>query len=307
MQSTVLVRITSYPYRLWALSIICLVFLVALPAPSFAQSININATVPAPLPNPIGQTHFTSPSITLRGICPTNGAYVIIQRNMTPVGVAPCQSSQFSLAISLVTGQNNSTAHVYNITDNPGPVPDDTVLYYEPPLSPTTKNEEEQSNANASSLLPSGFPLTQPNSICSTQPITLTHQYRYQTRKQGEQWQWDMTAHQGCPPYRAFIDWGDGNKESREIKESGSFVLKHRFEKAGTFAPRVEIRDTTGALATFQLLAIINPLPANKGVPTKKDETLELSFYSLVGLGIVGVSATVVVAQTAIRGRFKRP
>lgn len=104
---------------------------------SQAETLQVTATVPAPLPttpaiitSPFDQEHVTTSPIVVSGTC-GDGAYVTLHNNGAFAGVGSCASGTFTIQISLTPGANQLQARVYNITDNEGPQSSPITVYYD--------------------------------------------------------------------------------------------------------------------------------------------------------------------------------
>ncbi|MDN5275063.1 MAG: hypothetical protein JWP06_964 [Candidatus Saccharibacteria bacterium] len=118
--------------------ILCVgVLLVKATFQTHADSYEVTATVPAPLPTSPAvitsysdQEHVSSSRVTISGTCPDQ-SYVKLHINNAFNGVSLCSSGAFTIRTSLVPGANSLQAKVYNITDNEGPASSATTIYYD--------------------------------------------------------------------------------------------------------------------------------------------------------------------------------
>lgn len=263
--------------------------------PIAADTLDVTATVPAPLPtepasftSPPNNTRFPSPIITLEGTCPQNGAYVAIYRDGSPIGTAPCNNGSFTMTVSLVPGENQFIAHVYNVTNGEGPVSAPLTLFYDVP------NVPEKPPLSPFEPLPQLTPQPSPG---SGNPLVLWYDYHYQVRTEGQPWSWEIHISGGTPPYSIRIDWGDGKTETLSLTGGTSFTLTHTYTSAGTYTPVIRALDNTGQQAALQLLAVVSSAAIDETPSAtkreRKEEGIPLSFVVTTPLAIVLVAAIV--------------
>lgn len=218
--------------------------------------LNVSAKVPAPLPtepaiitSPADGTHFTTTPITVSGTCPSDSAYVEIYDNGYFRSVAPCSAGTFTLQIDLFPGANQLTPHVFNKTDDEGPIGNSITVYYDVPQQPTAPSS----------------PATHPSSPnISIAPFELSTDFTYKGYYIGQTVYWTFQATGGNPPYAINVDWGDGNNSIISQKTPGNFVASHRYKTAGngpksSFAIKVSGADSDGRQAYLQMFVIVNP------------------------------------------------
>src|SRR5581483_2076361 len=127
----------AYPAAVFL--IICAgVFLIGWTLKAWGADIHVTAqihgpkvTSPAMITTPKNGQHFTTVPVDIIGTCPDNAAYVEIFRNNLMSGSALCDGGIFHLAISLNSGRNDLTAHVFNVTDDEGPVSPIVTVFYD--------------------------------------------------------------------------------------------------------------------------------------------------------------------------------
>jgi hypothetical protein len=138
----------------------------------FAATLNVTATVPAPLPtaaaqitSPSADLHTLAPVFNVTGNCPPQ-SYVKLYRNGSFSGVDQChqQTLRFQIQTGLSPGVNQLQAKVFNVTDQEGPASPAVTLHYDyidptPPANPgnpgnpgqnPTGNGNGDDNGNAS-------------------------------------------------------------------------------------------------------------------------------------------------------------
>lgn len=227
-----------------------------MPLANMADSYVVTARIPAPLPSsaavitsPPDQSHFTNPLITVSGTCPADSAYVRIDRGVTPVGYAACQSGSFSLQITLAAGANTLTAHVFNSTDDEGPASNSVTVYYDPPVPDTL---EPQPGGTPSPKPPRPLPAGKGG------PALYLHiPYRYTVRAAPEIWLWEVTVGGGATPYVFDVEWGDGQTDHFVQAVTGQFSLGHTYTRPGSYQPLVRVTDAAGTVEVFQLVAVV--------------------------------------------------
>src|SRR5688572_10659070 len=158
-----------------------------------AETIEVTATVPAPLPtapaiitSPKDQDRLTTSSIQVLGTCPADSAYVTLHRNGVFSGVGQCESGGFQIQTTLTIGANELWARVYNFTNNEGPVSAPITVYYDPP-TPTPPIPEPP-------LPEAPFPVSPrpPAAPVGREPLVVTTEYKYQTHFTGGTFEWRL-------------------------------------------------------------------------------------------------------------------
>lgn len=221
------------------------------------ETITVSAKVSAPLPSapaiveqPANQSHVTTQIITVQGTCSPETAYVSFVVNGGFGGVAACQSGAFSAQVSLVPGENSVQVRSFNATDDEGPVSLIITIFYDPPQQEVPEPSPEPTPEPPLTVTPS-----QPGV-----PLTAGVPYSYQMHFAGSPFEWQLIIAGGVPPYTIIIDWKDG--ETTELtSQSGTVLLRHAYQRPGTFEPLVTIRDAAGNLSVIQLLAVVKALP----------------------------------------------
>jgi len=207
-------------------------------------------TTPAVITSPTDGTHFSAVPIDVGGSCPANAAYVEIFRNNFMSGSALCSGGTFSISIDLFTGQNDLTAHSFNITDDEGPVSNPITVYYDKLPTPATTQ-------NGPSAVP-GQP-----TASSKNPLILKTSFVYKGYYVGDEIRWPLSINGGTPPYALNVDWGDGKNSIISRKDGGQFDITHTYKQAGaekgSFTIKVQGSDTDGNYAYLQFFVIVNP------------------------------------------------
>lgn len=240
-------RILHYP--LLAFLMLCAgVFLMAATLKANGQDIFVTARIPAPfvtspavINSPVDGERFSSIPIPVRGTCPSNAAYVNIFRNNLMSGTAICSGGLFQLSIDLFPGQNDLVAHVYNSTDDEGPVSDTVSVFYDVPKPP---------------VLAPGTP------IPSSPPFTLKTAFVYKGYIVGQTIKWPIEISGGYAPYAVSIDWGDGTSDVISRTQDGQFDISHKYSSSGgykgSYIIKIQASDSAGQKAYIQFFVIVN-------------------------------------------------
>jgi hypothetical protein len=196
-------------------------------------------TQPAIITSPASGSHFSSIPITVTGTCPTNAAYVEIFRNNLMSGSALCSSNSFQLQIDLFPGQNTLVAHVFNVTDDEGPVSTPVTVFYDVPA-----------------------PNTHPGTVVSKHPLVLKTAFIYKGYYVDQEVQWPIEISGGTKPYALNVDWGDGNNDVISRGSEGTFNIKHIYSKPGdnngSYEVKVKASDSADQTAFLQFFVIVN-------------------------------------------------
>lgn len=278
---------------------------ILLPACVKADTLNVTAIIPAPLPSgpaiityPHDQDHFATPVINVSGTCPPD-SYVALYRNGIFSGTALCDNGAFTIQTSLVPGANQLQVKVYNKTDNEGPPSGPITVYYDLPAPGTP--------APATPIpLPPLPPGIQPSFLNLRahpigMPLYATYPYRYQTHYATDTWAWNLIIDGGSLPYKVIVDWGDQTISTYE-NSGPSPTLHHAYTKAGMYHPLIWVLDTEGNIAVLQLLAVVNE-PDDLIADTVSPSQFPLRLLILLGIFIL----TIIVLAIAKTELFPRP
>lgn len=240
-----------FRYPLFIFLLLCAgAFLIAATFNVTADDILVKAKVSAPLvtspaqfsPTIIDGMHFNSTPVEISGSCPANAAYVEIFRNNLMDGSGICNNGLFDPLIDLLPGANLLEIHVFNVTDDQGPVSDTRTLYYDVPSSPA-----------------SGQYIT--SQAPSTNPLILTTTFVYKGFDVGQEVSWPIEINGGSAPYALDVDWGDGGNDVISRGNSGTFNIKHIYSKPGgykdSYTIQVKASDSSGRKAYLQFFVII--------------------------------------------------
>jgi hypothetical protein len=232
------------------------VFLVTATFPSLAADIHVRAKVSAPfvtdpasIDSPTEGSHFSSIPIEVSGTCTTNAAYVEIFRNGQMSGTAVCDIDQkYNLAIDLFPGQNKLEAHVFNMTDDEGPVSLPVNVFYDvPQLPPTTST---------------GKPGSKPTTSRPSAPsLVVSTEFVYKGYRLNDLVTWPISISGGRAPYTINVDWGDGSYSSYSRSGQGAFEITHQYTRlpssGKTFTIKVSSTDAGGDRAYIQFFVVI--------------------------------------------------
>ena len=246
-----------FAYPLFIFLLLCTgVFLIAWTLRAGAADIFVTAKVSAPfvtdpadISSPTDGSHFTSIPIDVNGTCPTNAGYVEIFDNNLMRGTAICSGSSYDLSIDLFPGANSLVAHVFNITDDEGPISAAVNVVYDVPLPPVVNNPQSGS-------------FGQPTPTAAS-PLTLKTAFVYKGYHVGDQVEWPIEISGGTAPYAVSIDWGDGTTDLISRAQAGQFKIDHTYNHAGgykdSYTIKVKASDAAGHSAFIQFFVIVTP------------------------------------------------
>jgi hypothetical protein len=223
-----------------------------------AADITVRAKVSAPLPTgpatidtPTNGRHFSHVPVTVSGTCPSDGsgAYINLYRNDVFSGSAICDGGQqYSLSTDLFPGANKLKAVIYNKTDDPGPDSNTPIVYYDVPVPPSPP--------------PSQPPAPSKPSGQSTQPLTITSDFKFIGYSVGQTVRWKLAIGGGTSPYAINVDWGDGKNSVVSLKGAGEFTIEHSYDKPGGYKGSYPIvvtaGDAVGDQSLLQLFVLVN-------------------------------------------------
>ena len=245
-------KLLFIPYPLVIFLMLCVgVYLTAWTFNAHADDIIVNAivkgkaiTAPAVITTPADGTHFVAVPITVDGTCPADAAYVEIFRNNVMAGSAICSgSSTFSLQIDLFAGQNKLEAHVFNITDDEGPVSAPVNVFYDVPKNPQP-----------------GLQTSPPSS--NKNPLQLKTAFIYKGYYVKDEVRWPLEISGGTAPYALNVDWGDGKNSIISRKDAGQFDITHVYQHPGgfhgTYTIKAQASDGDGNYTYLEFFVIVN-------------------------------------------------
>jgi hypothetical protein len=194
-------------------------------------------TESAEITNPKTGNHFKTKPIGISGTCPYQ-SYVELFRNGAFSGVTICNqdSTFFSLDTDLTAGINVLQAHVFNITDDEGPLGQPVTIYYDPPQPPQQ-------------ILPAQKP--------DNQPFRLSSDYKHRGFAVNEEISWQLVISGGSGPYAFNVKWGDGNESNYVQKDNSPLEINHNYNKAGIYDVKIQGVDVIGSQAFLQLSALV--------------------------------------------------
>lgn len=199
---------------------------------SFGMEGKISAPAPtqgARITSPSGGQNFTTPFITVSGICPS-GLLVEVLNNGVLVGSTLCERGSFSIQIGLFPGQNELTAKVYDTLGQTGPASNTVTVQY-----------------------------TAGQFAAFGQSITLTSSYSRRGANPGAELSWPLQLSGGTGPYAFSIDWGDGTEPTLQSQSvAGIVLIKHVYKNAGIYRVTIRVTDSKGASGFLQLVAVSN-------------------------------------------------
>jgi hypothetical protein len=250
-----------FAYPLVIFLLLCAgIFLIAWTLRAGAANIFVTAKVaatpvtqPANITSPADGTHFSSIPITVKGTCPANAAYVEIFSNGTMRGTAICDvSNSFELSVDLSPGTNSLTAHVFNVTDDEGPISAPVTVIYDVPQLPGGTGQQKTTGKPTHS------------------PVVLTTAFLYRGFHAGDQVEWPIDISGGSAPYAVSVDWGDGNTDLISRSQAGEFKIDHTYSQSGGFKNsytiKIKASDAGGQTAYLQFFVIVTKDTKQSGV-----------------------------------------
>lgn len=253
-----------FAYPLFIFLLLCTgVLLIAWTFKTGAANINVTAKVsdsfvtdPAVITAPTEGSRFTSIPIDVHGTCPTSpsytAAYVKIYDNDVFRGSAICDgSAEFSLSIDLFPDENSLTAHIFNSTDDEGPVSTAVTVFYDVPQPPPQTPPSEPATPNS------------PKPSNPANPPIIKTTFVYKGYHVGDQIEWPIEITGGSPPYAVSVDWGDGNADLISRPQAGEFKISHIYSQSGGFKNsytiKVKVTDAAGGTGFMQFFVIVAP------------------------------------------------
>jgi hypothetical protein len=215
------------------------------------NSFGMEGTISAPPPSegariivPSGGQNYTSPIITVSGVCP-DGLLVEVKSNNVLVGSTMCEDGTFSVLISLFPGENDLTADVYDDLGQEGPKSNTVTVRYTSP------------NASFSPF---------------AQAITLTSAYSRRGVDPGKTLTWPLQLSGGTGPYAFSINWGDGTEpELMSQANAGIINIDHVYKNAGIYRITIRVTDRNGITGFLQVIAVVTGAASNKIVNTDEE------------------------------------
>lgn len=249
------------PYPLILFLLLCTgVYLIAWTFNAHADDVIIKAIIhgqpvtdKAVITSPSEGTHFKAVPISVAGTCPTNASYVEIFRNNVMDGSALCASGSFQTQVDLFDGANKLEAHVFNITDDEGPVSDPVNVVYDAPPPP----QPGLNTGNSTSPPPS-----------KAAPLLLKTAFVYKGYYLNQEVDWPLEVSGGTPPYALNVDWGDSHNSIISRPAAGQFYISHTYQSTGndngSFTIKVQTSDAAGNYTYMQFFVIVTQKDSGK-------------------------------------------
>lgn len=264
-----------------------------------ANSYDVTATVPAPLPtqpaiitSPSAQQHVTTRNVRILGRCSSDTAYVSLYRANEFAGAAICNAETFDIPVTLSPDVNVLLAKALSITGGEGPIAPPIILYYDPPSPIETPPE-----APFITLSPA---LAQPALKPAPLPLLITSDQAYTKHKTGEHSSWTLSIQGGTPPYTMRVEWGDGSSTTKSV-DAATIDFGHTYTKSGHYQLFIEITDSTNTKAHLQLIAAITGDPIQ--VPLSNTDSPSQQLPAWVAPVATSAAVAGVVAAPIIFGR----
>jgi hypothetical protein len=263
--------------------------------PALADTLQITATVPAPLPTQpaiitshYDQQHITTANDIVFGTCSNDTAYVKLYRNEVFAGASLCDQGQFSVPLTFTAGSNNLQAKAMSSTDGEGPVGLPITVYYDVPQTPQAPVEQQVPKSHGETNPSTLFPSLQSSSVVPLPAFFfLSSEQTFLERKPNELVSWQLRVHGRGSPFLFTIDWGDGTIETEDFSEE-DVTINHRYNKEGIYRVLVEAIDNAGNKAQLQFIVFI------KGEPLISPTTPASNLEALTLLTILCTSAAAI-------------
>lgn len=172
----------------------------------------------------------TSLPVTVRGVC-SGDLLVKLFKNNVFSGSALCQNGSYSIIVDLFSGRNDLVARHYDSLDQAGPDSNTVSVTF----------DDSTGRVNIAAR------------------ISLTTNYARRGANPGQLLTWPIIISGGTPPYAVGVDWGDGTtNDLYTITNVGEFIIKHKFDSAGSYRALIKATDKNGATSYLQVTAISN-------------------------------------------------
>jgi hypothetical protein len=219
-----------------------------------------------------------------------------------PVVVVPPASPPTNLHISNLDNGTYRQGAIQEIADNPTvsglapPFSDITVTFYSVPSVCKTKAnaagvwsctlpyalEPGLHHVVITAVTPGGKKLTFPTfqvAVPRVEPLAITSDYRYQTRRSGQMAHWELGLSGGNAPYSLMIDWGDGQSSQLARPDKAAFTISHAYDiqnlSEKEYVVLVRATDARDATAGLQLSVVVKaaavPVSSGQGVASLLD------------------------------------
>ena len=217
-------------------------------------------TEPAVITQPLEGQRFSTNQLSVKGTCPSDGAFVQIFRNNTFAGTASCIAGEFSLGITALPGANTLFARVFSSGNAPGPDSASVTVFFDPPAGSSpgaTGDAVAPVLVVTAPLYPGGYVQRQ---------LTI-----------------ELEVLGGEGPYAVSIDWGDGTSDLLVRQANGKFNMSHIYSEAGTFEVKISVSDVNGRKATVQTVAIISGEPVKVDLETFIEQRTKSVWVRILG------------------------
>ncbi len=255
-------RHTSY----WALIILVILSgacTLLIQRVSWADTLDVSATVPAPIPSiaaaflpKFHQFHTAESTVTLEGTCPVIMPAVIIALYSGPVllGSGICQANgTFAISVALQLGTHTIVAQIVTVTGQTGPTSTPISVTYTPP-SPATPSPSTPTKAASYTPLD-----TNGHMLASVLAITTTQSFM--TYRPGVASSFEAHFDGGTLPYQVTITWGDGTSETFTITDHEVQAFRHTYHQAATSPLAITMTDAANRSLT-RYYATVNVIPS---------------------------------------------
>lgn len=265
------IKLSKLVFGVWLIALTFSLSIV-LPTTVTAQNpqsgeVNLSGTVPGAPPTdpavitqPLDGIHFSTNQVTVKGTCPSDGAFVQIYRNDVFAGTATCISSEFSLTVTLLPGENKLVARVFNSGNTAGPDSQVVTVFFDPPAGSAAGAIEDV-----------------------IAPVLIVTAPLYPGGYVQRQLEVELEIVGGEGPYAVSIIWGDGTSDLLVRQANGKFILNHIYSEAGTYELIISVTDSKGRKSSVQTVAIISGEPAKIELDTFIEQHTKSIWVRIIG------------------------
>ncbi|HEX6461748.1 MAG TPA: hypothetical protein VFZ58_00550 [Candidatus Saccharimonadales bacterium] len=269
--------VRRHKYLLFSL-LSLLSFLIFWPHGLQAETLNVTATVPAPLPTqpaiittPRDQQHFYNSMIAVESTCSNDTAYVELYRNDIFAGTTACLSGNANLVITILPGANSLRTRPLSSTGGEGPAASAITVYYDT-LTPSSSPIASGSLQIRERVTPSFSPsLLLPNNWSQPVPFFITAKQFYTPHRVDEKLVWNVDVHGGMAPYELHAMWGDRLADTKRF-HTNTVTLEHTYSNDGVYFLTIDVTDQTNNRAVLRLATIVQPREEQQTLDTRPPE-----------------------------------
>jgi hypothetical protein len=221
-------------------------------------------TIAATIDQPTDGQHFTTPTQTVRGTCPS-GLGLEIYRNGAFAGSTMCDvNGLYAVLITLVPDQNDLVARDVDALSQYGPDSTTVSVFYDAPPPPTPTPTPSPTATPSPAATPQGAPRSTPRPTATPKiailpaPTLDSAEHFYQGVEVNTPVTWEVVLSGGRAPYRVTWEWGDGTSDTLSVASAGTIKHDHTYDKPGTYQVTVRVKDALGRETVLQVVVIVN-------------------------------------------------